>query len=1047
MRENENNRRIFAGAAAIATIAALAMSGTAMAAVADTASATDACTPYSRSEGVCPTGALPSHYLDDEDIPDAYKGFTLSTEKYPWDNAVWDGNWAVWDGDWPGVAGRVPAKDGASVRLPKVGVWTDPQGVRHDIDATLTVIDRNGGMAFSYGGMFGLFTGDNRTDYALSYGATWKVSFTYSDTGETVPASFKGMTGFGDLDGTVNNDAAGLAQNVREGVELLDGFDAAYTVRDAHLVRYGTNGWGGAKDSNRAQTDLSSGHAQQHILDAVFSGPSITFRYTSLYEEYGTVFGAPLTQAQLVYAVTGKAVDQTGATLKTWEVVKGLRTGGTYQATHPDIDGYRYDGLADGSAPESGAVTDASPTVTYRYVKQCTVTWKDGLTGGIIGSKTLDCGAAMPANPAAPSHDGYQPGVWDKSGGTLDKDTTITAGYERTVHLTYDGNGNTSGHVDGVTGRSGDVKVAANGFACTGHTFTGWNTRADGSGTAYKAGGALHLDADATLYAQWRANAYKVAFDANKGTGTMVDEMFAYDRPQALTENGFKRDGYTFTGWNTKPDGSGDGYADGQEVLNLTAKDGGTVTLYARWTAKPAKLVYDGNGNTSGATEPTTGTTDQTVAVRDNGFKRDGYTFTGWNTRADGTGETVKPGDKRVLNGEGRLYAQWTADPASITYHANATDATGDTAEQTGVTDQRTTLSANGYDRYGYTFTGWNTKPDGSGTGYLPGAAHVMRGRLDLYAQWTANPASITYHANADDASGETKGGTGVTDQMITVAANGFRRDGYTFVGWNTRPDLSGDTIAPGDRTTLRGETHLYAMWTRVAGTVAWTKTDAKTGDILSGSEWTLRRVADENGAAVSDAPITVADNGDADTDARGGVLTVDDLAWGDWLLTETKAPAGHDPLGRPVAFTIDQTRTTVNLGDVANNRTPAKVRYDANGGKGETKGYDGAIGDTPAAATNGFSKDCATFTGWNTKPDGSGVSVKEGAALPMLTGDATLYAQWSDDACPAPLASTGANTGVAALAALGAVGGAGLLIASRRRAAKAPADTKGSQE
>ena len=892
MRENENNRRIFAGAAAIATIAALAMSGTAMAAMADTASATDACTPYSRSEGVCPTGALPSHYLDDEDIPDAYKGFTLSTEKYPWDNAVWDGNWPVWDGDWP-VAGRVPAKDGASVRLPKVGVWTDPQGVKHDIDATFTVIDRNGGMAFSYGGMFGLFTGDNRTDYALSYGATWKVSFTYSDTGETVPASFKGMTGFGDLDGTVNNDAAGLAQNVREGVELLDGFDAAYTVRDAHLVRYGTNGWGGAKDSNRAQTDLSSGHAQQHILDAVFSGPSITFRYTSLYKEYGTVFGAPLTQAQLVYAVTGKAVDQTGATLKTWEVVKGLRTGGTYQATHPDIDGYRYDGLADGSAPESGTVTDASPTVTYRYVKQCTVTWKDGLTGGIIGSKTLDCGAAMPANPAAPSHDGYQPGVWDRSGGTLDKDTTITAGYERTVHLTYDGNGNTSGHVDGVTGRPGDVKVAANGFACTGHTFTGWNTRADGSGTAYKAGGALHLDADATLYAQWRANAYKVAFDANKGTGTMVDETFAYDRPQALTANGFKRDGYTFTGWNTKPDGSGDGYADGQEVLNLTAKDGGTVTLYARWTAKPAKLVYDGNGNTSGATEPTTGTTDQTVAVRD----------------------------------------------------------------------------------------------------------------------------------------------------------NGFRRDGYTFAGWNTRPDLSGDTIAPGDRATLRGETHLYAMWTRVAGTVAWTKTDARTGDILSGSEWTLRRVADENGAAVSDAPITVSDNGDADTDARGGVLTVDDLAWGDWLLTETKAPAGHDPLGRPVAFTIDQTHTTVNLGDVANNRTPAKVRYDANGGKGETKGYDGAIGDTPAAATNGFSKDCATFTGWNTKPDGSGVSVKEGAALPMLTGDATLYAQWSDDACPAPLASTGANTGVAALAALGAVGGAGLLIASRRRAAKAPADTKGSQE
>lgn len=229
-----------------------------MAAMADTASATDACTPYSRSEGVCPTGALPSHYLDKWDIPDAYKGFTLSTEKYPWDNAVWDGNWAVWDRNW--TVGRVPAKDGASVRLPKVGVWTDPQGVRHDIDATLTVIDRNGGMAFSYGGMFGLLDeDDNRTDYALSYGATWKVSFTYSDTGETVPASFKGMTGFGDLDGTTNNDAAGLAQNVREGVELLDGFDAAYTVRDAHLVRYGTNGWGGARITTKPRPTCPAG--------------------------------------------------------------------------------------------------------------------------------------------------------------------------------------------------------------------------------------------------------------------------------------------------------------------------------------------------------------------------------------------------------------------------------------------------------------------------------------------------------------------------------------------------------------------------------------------------------------------------------------------------------------------------------------------------------------------------------------------------------------------------------------------------------------------
>lgn len=68
-----------------------------------------------------------------------------------------------------------------------------------------------------------------------------------------------------------------------------------------------------------------------------------------------------------------------------------------------------------------------------------------------------------------------------------------------------------------------------------------------------------------------------------------------------------------------------------------------------------------------------------------------------------------------------------------------------------------------------------------------------------------------------------------------------------------------------------------------------------------------------------------------------------------------------------------------------------------------------------------------------------SGTAMAAMADTASATDACTLYAQWSDDACPAPLASTGANTGVAALAALGAVGGAGLLIASRRRAAKAP--------
>ena len=57
----------------------------------------------------------------------------------------------------------------------------------------------------------------------------------------------------------------------------------------------------------------------------------------------------------------------------------------------------------------------------------------------------------------------------------------------------------------------------------------------------------------------------------------------AYGKAYTLRANAFVMDGYEFTGWNTQPDGSGTSYADMESVMNLTTKNGGTVTLYAQW--------------------------------------------------------------------------------------------------------------------------------------------------------------------------------------------------------------------------------------------------------------------------------------------------------------------------------------------------------------------------------------------------------------------------------------------------------------------------------
>lgn len=125
-------------------------------------------------------------------------------------------------------------------------------------------------------------------------------------------------------------------------------------------------------------------------------------------------------------------------------------------------------------------------------------------------------------------------------------------------------------------------------FLRKGHTFAGWNTKADGTGTACQAGDDVAYPAEGrtlTLYAQWRPITYKVRFDGNGATsGTMSDLTVAYDEKKTLPANRYARPGKTFTGWNTKADGSGAMYRNKGEATNLASTRDAVVVLYAQWT-------------------------------------------------------------------------------------------------------------------------------------------------------------------------------------------------------------------------------------------------------------------------------------------------------------------------------------------------------------------------------------------------------------------------------------------------------------------------------
>ena len=171
--------------------------------------------------------------------------------------------------------------------------------------------------------------------------------------------------------------------------------------------------------------------------------------------------------------------------------------------------------------------------------------------------------------------------------------------------IRYDPNG---GDGDAFTkvGDSGTTATTAEAgvFLRKGYAFAGWNTKADGTGTAYQAGADVAYPAEGdtlTLYARWRPITYKVRFDGDKATsGMMADLMATYDAKAALPANGFKRAGYTFAGWNTKPDGTGTAYKDKGEVTNLASSQDDVVVLYAQWRGL-ATVLPDTGGHANHA--------------------------------------------------------------------------------------------------------------------------------------------------------------------------------------------------------------------------------------------------------------------------------------------------------------------------------------------------------------------------------------------------------------------------------------------------------------
>lgn len=996
------------------------------------------------------TSKVPVHDLETTDVPANYRNFTFDTTKTRLSDARFDADWTT-TRDEAGGSIHWPTRLGAKATLPNVGAWTDQNGTEHRISATIALKQWNGGNIgqlnkFDANGKIvgdGLFwinvVYDNKQppasvrktlgniDTSKRVGCQWTVSFTYAD-GTPVPDTFRGVTGFNDLDGF---DAQ---PDLRfEGVQLLSGFDGAYKTRDAELAPYGTNGYAGIKHDAGDESNLNGAQQVRHRLAATWTGPTFTYSYdlrnpAGRADGVRMTFGMPVTRTQIL---TYKANGGTG------QVPSRTETGRTETAASGTDGTVRL--AADKSAePESGTIADDRRVLTDTTARQDdgtsqrTITRSDGsvrvetiaTTGAVSGCQVYyPAGTRITLATAKADSD-----CWDSSqigkanrtfygwsantdandrdvpvGDTMDRNTLdanvrteiVMPARAKTVYALWAINPTLSYNVNTPAGSNAPVTPASRTvpYNTAAPDTSGWQTgdtgkipgyRFDGWYTAPNGGNKYDFNTpltnNVTVYAHWVGNGYTVRFAGNGATGgDTPDQAFQYNIGQNLRRNGFTRDGYTFTGW--KRADNQQAYGDGQWVTNLTTQPNGIVTMVAQWSANEAHIRYNPNppaGKTTGGqgTPNWDGHTGDTPTIGQNGWTIDGYTFAGWATSPDGSGARYAPGAMWTANGTLTLYAQWTPGQASLTYDGNGATG-GKTDPQNGVTDQKVNVRQNGFTRDGYAFTGWNTQPDGRGQAWAPNAVWTLHGTGVLYARWRGNQQVLKYYGNGATG-GSTAQQEGRTGDVIDTRANGFTRDGYTFVEWNTKPDGTGDHYGKGTNgiakwTMLPAGNDLYAIW------------QANPANIQYRDDW----------GATGSTPDTTGVTGQNVTIAQNG-FTRPGYTFTGWARDRRTNPS-IQPGSR---YTLTPGTTTLWAQWKAD---PAHLIYNSNSGStSQTRRTDGTVDQTVTVIANPFTRPGYTFTGWNTQADGRGKAYTAGngfrlAADPKSNpaNTSVLYAQW----------------------------------------------------
>ena len=188
--------------------------------------------------------------------------------------------------------------------------------------------------------------------------------------------------------------------------------------------------------------------------------------------------------------------------------------------------------------------------------------------------------------------------------------------------MTYKGNNGTIASADSTKSFACGSKLTFPVANRTGYTLTGWKDTANSTGMSYTTNSTICGKA-LTLYAQWKANQYKIHYNSNGGSGTMNDSTVTYDGSFTLPKNTFTNNGYQFLGWSKTKDGDVAAYEDQEAIKYQTASD---LTLYAIWGNGQYKISFMPNGAQADA-KIIPVKTGESYTIPSGLFTRKGYTL------------------------------------------------------------------------------------------------------------------------------------------------------------------------------------------------------------------------------------------------------------------------------------------------------------------------------------------------------------------------------------------------------------------------------------